>query len=75
MAISSVGSSTSADALSVSAKAQPNGTKQPGLTKNQGQAGLAAQGAAITATAQAESPRPVVNTQGQKTGRIINTVA
>jgi hypothetical protein len=75
MAISSVGSSTSADALSVGAKAQPDRTKQSSLAKNQEQPGQAAPGAAITATAQAESPKPVVNTQGQKTGRIINTVA
>lgn len=75
MAISSVGSSTSADALSVGTKAQPDRTRQSSLAKNQRQSGQAGQGTALPATAQAESPRPVVNTQGQQTGRIINTTA
>jgi len=75
MAISSVGSSTSADALSVGAKAQPDRTKLPDRAKNEGQSIQAGQGAMLTAKAQVEAPRPVVNTQGQTTGRIINTTA
>ncbi|MCX7173206.1 MAG: hypothetical protein NT159_04625 [Proteobacteria bacterium] len=75
MAINSVSSSTSADALSVSAKAQPDRTIQSDRSKNQAPAVQAGQAAATTATAQVEAPRPVVNTQGQTTGRIINTQA
>ena len=75
MAISSVGSSTSADALSVGAKAQPERAKLPDRTKNEGQAFQSGPGPAMTASKQAEAPRPVVNTQGQTTGRIINTQA
>jgi len=75
MAIRSVGSSTSADALSVGAKAQPERTKLSDRAKNEGQAFPGGQAAAPTPGKQVEAPRPVVNAQGQTTGRIINTSA
>lgn len=75
MAISSVGSSTSADALSVNAKGQPDRTKLSDGAKNEGPPFRAGQGTAMIAKAPVEAPRPVVNAQGQTTGRIINTQA
>jgi len=75
MAISSVGSSTSADALSVGAKAQPDRPKLPDRAKNEEQAFQGGQGATLAPSKQVEAPKPVVNAQGQTTGRIINTRA
>lgn len=76
MAINSVSSSTSADALAVNAKAQPDRTRQSDRSKTQGPATPAGQGAAVTAAAApVEASKPVVNAQGQKIGRIINAQA
>lgn len=73
MAINSISSSTSADALAVNAKAQPDRTRQS--SKNPVPAVAAGKGSAMTGAAPAEALRPVVNAQGQTTGRIINTRA
>lgn len=73
MAINSIKSSTSADALSVSAKAQPDRTRQS--SKNQVSTAATGKGSAMTSAAPAEALKPVVNAQGQTTGRIINTQA
>lgn len=75
MAINSVSSSTSADALAVNAKAQPDRTRQSDRSKTQVPATPAGQGAAVTAAAPVEASKPVVNAQGQKIGRIINAQA
>ncbi|OHC62713.1 MAG: hypothetical protein A2045_02050 [Rhodocyclales bacterium GWA2_65_20] len=69
MAINSVSSSTSANAQSVRPQKQPEQAQQ---TKP------AAQEQAKTETkpqAEAPKPQPVVNTQGQKTGTVINITA
>lgn len=73
MAITSVTSSTSADALSISAKAQPDRTNLPSRTKDQTTKLTGGQG--VTMAAPAEPLKPVVNAQGQKLGRIISTQA
>jgi len=75
MAIASVSSSTSADALAVNAKAQPDRTKPSEFSKNQQPPAQEGQSVSVTAKAQAEPPKPVLNSQGQTTGRIINTQA
>ena len=75
MAIRSVGSSTSADALSVGAKVQPDRTKLPARAKNEGQAFPGAQVTGPSPAKSVDAPKPVVNAQGQTTGRIINTRA
>ena len=75
MAINSVGSSTSADALSVGAKGQPERAILPDRAKGEAKPFQGPQSAAPTQTRQVDSPRPVINAQGQTTGRIINTRA
>ena len=77
MAINSVSSSTSTgtDALSVSAKAQPERSKLSSRAKNEGQPFQSGQSVAPAANSKIEAPKPVVNAQGQTTGRIINTQA
>lgn len=75
MAINSVSSSTSADALAVSAKAQPDRTRQSDRSTSEGFSAASGQKATMKTTAPVEAPRPVVNAQGQTTGRIINTQA
>ena len=75
MAINSVASSTSADSLSVSAKAQPERAKVSARQRNDGPAAQAGPSTASGSKAPVETPRPIVNAQGQTTGRIISTKA
>jgi len=75
MAINSVASSTSADALAVAAKAQPDRTTVPNRARNQEAKSAGGQAVSATAVAAVEAPKPVVNAQGQKLGRIISTRA
>ena len=75
MAINSVGSSTSADALTVGAKVPPERSKLAAPGRNDGGVFRGRQETAISPDKEVESPKPVVNTQGQTTGRIINTSA
>lgn len=72
MAVNSVNSSTATDAPSVRANALPQQAKGSVSTKEPAQPARAAPGGGSSGTA---APRPVVNTQGQMTGRIVNTRA
>lgn len=81
MAINSVSSSTSANAQLVHAQKQPDRAQQAKQTTQAKQAQQSQSRA--QAKPEAEAPKqaaapkhkPVVNTQGQKTGTVINTTA
>ena len=68
MAINSVSSSTSANAQLISPQTQQARAATQDQPKTQAKR-------QAEAPKQAEAPRPVVNTQGQKTGTVINTTA
>ena len=79
MAINSVTSSTSASAQQVRSQKQPEPAPQ---AKRADAARVASQNHAkaqvkdqVQAKPHAEAPKPVVNTQGQRTGTIVNTTA
>lgn len=75
MAINTVSSSTAAGAPSV--RAQPKEVQQQERPKQAEQPEPAKKKAQPEVKAQAEAPKPqpVVNTQGQTTGRVISTSA
>lgn len=77
MAINPVGSSTTASTSSVRSQPQADQVKQQARPQQEDRPALVKQNAKPAAQEQVEAPkpRPVVNTQGQTTGRVISTSA
>jgi len=78
MAVNSVSSSTTANTPSVRSQPQAEQVKPQERPKQQEPAAAPVKNEAQPAAqvqAEAPKPRPVVNTQGQTTGRIISTSA
>ncbi|MDK9725367.1 MAG: hypothetical protein OEL88_10795 [Sterolibacteriaceae bacterium MAG5] len=74
MAVDSVSSSTSANAQLVRSQRQPEQVERP-RQERRAEPAPKPEPQAAAQTPEVKKPQPVVNTQGQKTGTIINTSA